>query len=253
MMEVSWILILLFFFVALLYSTVGFGGGSSYIAIMVLAGIDTFLLRSTALMCNIVVVTSGCWIFYRSGLLSLRKILPIILFSIPMAFIGGIWPIREKVLLMLLGISLLVAALLMWRRPLVPSDDQVKPQKITRTGIIGGGVGLLSGLVGIGGGIFLSPILNLLRWDTPKRIAATASFFILVNSVAGLTGQWIQYSPQVDFTWSWPLLAAVLAGGQIGSRISVLRFNQVMVRRMTAAVIFVAGARILWDQVTTAG
>lgn len=247
-MEVSWVLVLLFFFVAMLYSTVGFGGGSSYLALMVLAGVDTYLLRSTALMCNIVVVTGGCWIFYRSGLLSLKKALPIIMVSIPMAFLGGLWPMRERTLLILLGSSLLIAALLMWRRPLRPGSEVKAEGNPVRTGMIGGGVGLLSGLVGIGGGIFLSPILNLLRWDTPKHIAATASFFILVNSVAGLAGQWLQHAPQVDLGWSWPLLVAVLAGGQTGSRLSVLRFDQLMVRRVTALVIFIAGGRILWDQ-----
>ncbi len=248
-MEVSWILVLLFFFVAMLYSTVGFGGGSSYLALMVLAGVDTFLLRSTALMCNIIVVSGGCWIFYRSGLLSLRKVIPIILFSVPMAFVGGLLPIREKTLLTLLGISLMLASFLMWRKPEHNEETPDTQPHFIRTGVIGGGVGLLSGLVGIGGGIFLSPILNLLRWDSPKRIAATASFFILVNSAAGLAGQWIQYAPRVDFSWSWPLLVAVLVGGQIGSRMSVLKFNQLMVRRTTALVILIAGARILWDQV----
>ncbi len=248
-MEISWLLILLFFFVAMLYSTVGFGGGSSYLAILVLAGVDTFLLRSTALMCNIIVVSGGCWIFYSSGLLNIRKIIPIILFSIPMAFIGGLWPVSERFLLILLGVSLLAASFLMWRKPLTQEARETRPQAFAKTGAIGGGVGLLSGLVGIGGGIFLSPVLNLLRWDTPKHIAATASFFILVNSIAGLIGQWVRYSPQVDFAWSWPLLLAVLAGGQIGSRISVLRFNQLMVRRVTALVIFIAGTRILWDQI----
>lgn len=249
-MEVSWILVLLFFLVALLYSTVGFGGGSSYLAIMVLAGVDSYLLRSTALMCNIIVVTGGCWIFYKSGLLPLRKILPIILFSVPMAFLGGLWPISERSLLILLGLSLILASLLMWQKQILSPEAEKTDVSPRKTGVIGGFVGLLSGLVGIGGGIFLSPILNLLKWDSPKTIAATASFFILVNSVAGLVGQWLQYSPHVNLMWSWPLLVAVLFGGQIGSRISVLKFNQLAVRRMTAFVILVAGVRILWDQVS---
>jgi uncharacterized membrane protein YfcA len=248
-MEVSWILVGLFFLVAILYSSVGFGGGSSYLALMVLAGVDTYLLRSTALMCNILVVTGGCWIFYKAGLLNLRKIIPIIVFSIPMAFLGGLWPISERVLLILLGISLIIASILMWKKPVKRLETSEYSISHVRTGVIGGGVGLLSGLVGIGGGIFLSPVLNLFKWDSPKVIAATASFFILVNSIAGLAGQWIQYSPQIDLAWSWPLLVAVLAGGQIGSRISVLKFDQLTVRRVTALVIFIAGFRILWDQI----
>jgi uncharacterized membrane protein YfcA len=115
---------------------------------------------------------------------------------------------------------------------------------------LGSGIGYLSGLVGIGGGIFLAPLLHLLRWAEPKKIAATASFFILVNSAFGLAGQWWSGRFQLDPGFVLPLLAAVFLGGQLGSRISALRFRQAEVRWVTAALVFYAGLNILWKHWT---
>lgn len=246
-MEESFALAGLFFLVAMLYSTVGFGGGSSYLAIMVLAGVDLYLLRSTALMCNIIVVSGGTYLFIKSGYLKIKQAVIIGCFSVPMAFVGGYLPLQKSVIFILLGSALLIASVLLWvKKPLISEADRPKPSMIKATSV-GSGIGLLSGMVGIGGGIFLSPFLHLIKWDTAKNIAALASFFILVNSISGLSGQWLQNSIHVDLAWSWPLLVAVFLGGQIGSRLAIKKFNHNTIRRITAVVIFIASFKILND------
>jgi uncharacterized membrane protein YfcA len=114
-----------------------------------------------------------------------------------------------------------------------------------KDGFIGGAIGFLSGMVGIGGGIFLSPVLNLMKWDTPKKIAATASFFILVNSISGIAGQLSALPNGINYTHIGLLSAAVLIGGQAGSRIGVKKFNPMVIRRVTALVVFIAGIEVL--------
>jgi len=246
-MDDSVTLALLFFIVATLYSSVGFGGGSSYLAIMVLAGIDLYLLRSTALMCNIIVVTGGTYLFIQKGYLKLKEALAMVALSIPLAFVGGYLPLKEKFIFILLGLALFCASILLWvRKPLEEENtDSKKPLKRATT--IGGGIGFISGMVGIGGGIFLSPFLHFIKWDKAKYIAALASFFILVNSIAGLLGQWLQNDINIDLSWSWPMLIAVFLGGQIGSRLATKQFNHETVRRITAVVIMIAAIKILND------
>lgn len=247
-MDNSFLLAIFFFLIAIFYSSVGFGGGSSYLAILVLAGIDLYVLRSTALMCNIIVVSGGTYIFYKEGYLNVRRTLPIIIASVPMAFIGGYLPLSLGFIFILLGFALLVAAVLLWVQPSSKTNQENNHLKSKTTGMtIGGGIGLLSGMVGIGGGIFLSPILNIIHWSKPKSIAAIASFFILVNSMAGLIGQWAQHPPYLDLQWSWPLLLAVLFGGQIGSRLAVQKFSSITIKRTTAILVLIASLKILND------
>ncbi|QSE96002.1 sulfite exporter TauE/SafE family protein [Fulvivirga lutea] len=248
-MDNTLLLVVFFFLIAIFYSSVGFGGGSSYLALLVLAGIDLFVLRSTALMCNIIVVSSGTFIFYQEGYLNVKRTLPIIIASVPMAFLGGYLPLSAEFIFILLGFTLLIASILLWIKPYNHSekneDDFTRKQS---TGVgIGGVIGFISGMVGIGGGIFLSPVLNLINWSKPKRVAAMASFFILVNSLAGLIGQWMQHPPYLDLEWSWPLLVAVLLGGQIGSRLAVQKFSHGTVKRTTAVLVFIASLKILND------
>lgn len=247
MMEDSFALAGLFFLIALLYSTVGFGGGSSYLAIMVLAGVDLYLLRSTALMCNIIVVSGGTYLFIKSGHLNIKQAVIIGCFSVPMAFVGGYLPLQQSVIFILLGTALLLASILLWMRKPHVSDTDSQKQSMLKATSVGSGIGLLSGMVGIGGGIFLSPFLHIIKWDKAKNIAALASFFILVNSISGLAGQWLQNSIHVDLAWSWPLLVAVFLGGQIGSRLATRKFNHDTIRRITAVVIFIAAFKILND------
>ncbi|MTI38795.1 sulfite exporter TauE/SafE family protein [Fulvivirga lutimaris] len=246
-MENPLLLALFFFLIAIFYSSVGFGGGSSYLALLVLAGVDLFVLRSTALMCNIIVVSGGTYIFYQEGYLNIRRTLPLVLASVPFAFIGGYLPLSSKFIFITLGFTLLLASVMLWVKPTHNEQHSVVERTGAVAAVVGGVIGLVSGMVGIGGGIFLSPVLNLMNWNKAKKIAAIASLFILVNSIAGLVGQWMQHPPYLDLNWSWPLLIAVLLGGQIGSRLAVLKFSNTTVQRTTAVLILIASLKILND------
>ena len=240
-------LIFSFLIIALVYSSVGFGGGSSYLALMALLSVSFEILRPTALLCNIVVVTGGSLIFIKEGLLDLKKAWPFFAASIPMAFLGGYFPVKQNVFFQVLAYSLLVAAILLWFQNTLHRDNNpvVKSNLAARIGL-GSVIGFLSGMVSIGGGIFLSPTLHLLKWEDAKKISALASFFILVNSISGLAGQ-LSRNPHLDWKFIAPLLIAVLVGGQIGSRIGVKWFNAMYVKRITALLIFIAGLNILKD------
>lgn len=208
-------------------------------------------MRPAALLCNIAVVAGGSWIFWQKGYLNFRRIMPLCIASVPLAFLGGLTPIQEKTFFLLLGSCLVTSALLMAFQKSVTfgqSDASGKTGSFSAglPAVLGGGIGYLSGVVGIGGGIFLSPILHLIRWDAPKNIAATASFFILINSIFGLAGQFWSGRFQLDLAFVLPLLAAVVVGGQLGSRLSVFQFRQAQVRWITAALVLYAGVNILW-------
>jgi uncharacterized protein len=239
------ILIISFFVIAVIYSSVGFGGGSSYLALMAIMGLSQDIFRPTALLCNIIVVTGGCIIFYREGKLDLKKCLPFVIASIPMAFLGGYWKIEnESTFFIILGVSLIAASVMLWIQP-----EKLARRKSESTLLnigLGAGIGFLSGLVSIGGGIFLSPALHLIDWDEAKKISALASVFILVNSISGLAGQ-LARTATIDWTFILPLLLAVLAGGQIGSRLGARKFDPIYIKRVTAVLILVAGINILKD------
>lgn len=237
----------LFFLTALMYAAVGFGGGSTYNALLVLAGVNYLLLPTIALSCNIIVVTGGVVQYARAGHINIKKLLPWIITSIPAAWLGGYIHVSEKTFTGLLGFSLLLAGLKVFWSPNVSNKKIEYPSFLPY--VIGSGLGLLSGVVGIGGGIFLSPILYLLRWDNAKAIAGTASLFILVNSVAGLSGQLFkldtleQVTALQDYIWVFP---AVFIGGQIGSHLGVHRLKAQTVQRLTAALILFVSVRLIW-------
>jgi uncharacterized membrane protein YfcA len=240
------ILVAAFFIVAIIYSSVGFGGGSSYLALMAqpFFGLLPETIRPAALMCNIVVVTGGVIIFYRDGKLSFKEIWPFLVASVPMAIVGGFWKLNDTTFFILLGFTLLLAAIFLWIKP-----REGKSISLTVSGqvALGGGIGLLSGLVSIGGGIFLSPVLHLMNWSEAKKISALASAFILVNSVGGLLGQFASGAHNINWSFIFPLLMAVLVGGQIGSRLGSKTFNSIYIRRITAILILVAALNILKD------
>jgi uncharacterized protein len=244
-----WEILVFFFTIAILYSSVGFGGGSSYLAILALYGFEYHMLRSTALLCNITVVTFGCYIFFKNRHFKWKKMLPLVIISTPMAYLGGSMRITETTFFILLGIVLLTAAILMWFQPVKTIEPETKTAEnpnLLVNGSLGGGIGFLSGMVGIGGGIFLAPLLHLLRWDRPKTIAATSSFFILVNSIAGLIGQMSQPKFNIDWQLAAFLMMSVFAGGQIGSRLGAIRFQPRVVKSMTAILVAIVGIRILF-------
>lgn len=245
------ILALLFLVTAMLYASVGLGGGSTYNALLVLAGTDYRVLPSLALACNLIVVTGGVWQYRRSGDLSLTFALPFVALSIPMAWFGGRAPIQRETFVLLLGLSLLAAGLAMWLQP-AQSSAAPPGSPIVKWFVglpIGAVVGFVAGMVGIGGGIFLAPLLYLLRLAEPKRIAATASFFILVNSAAGLIGQTMKQGTTAhlaeltDYVW---LGVAVFVGGQIGSRLSTRALSGRVVKRLTGVLVIYVGGRLLY-------
>ncbi len=250
-MDLNLQLAIVFFIVAVFYATVGFGGGSSYLAIMAVFGISAIVMKPTALICNIIVVSSGTYLFIKNKHLDLIKSWPIVLLSIPMAFLGGLWRISEKAFFILLGFSLIIASLLMFVDVLykkVKNEDPASGSNSLLLTVIGGGVGFLSGMVGIGGGIFLSPVLHLMKWSNAKKIAGISSFFILVNSIAGLAGQITKMQFEVEFLSILPMAIAVFIGGQIGSRLGSVYLNPKIVKALTALLILYVGLRIVLFQ-----
>lgn len=238
----------LFFITAVLYAAVGFGGGSTYSALLVLANTDYLILPSIALMCNIIVVSGGTLRFHHKKLIPWRKVWPLFALSVPMAWIGGRINIAENVFLVLLGTALLIAGLSM-----LVQRKRVDPKPDTSSGrlfvpLIGAALGLLSGLVGIGGGIFLAPLLHLMCWERSKVIAGVCSAFILVNSLAGLVGQMMKLEQAANLSNLadyWPLFVAVFIGGQIGSISASGWLNPRLVKLLTAVLILFVAVRLL--------
>jgi len=243
MADELFILFPVFFLLALMYSMAGFGGGSSYLAVLALFSFEYSLIKTTALLCNITVVSGGAYRFYRKGFVRFNKIFPLILFSIPFAYLGGMMQLEEKTFFILLGISLLLASFLMLTQDKMTQN--IKPTSNSYNSILGGSIGFLSGMVGIGGGIFLAPVLYLSNWAEAKAIAATASCFILVNSIAGILGQ----ASAGNFNFSGGevllLLLAVGMGGFFGSRLSIHQLQSQQIKMLTAILIAVVAIRIL--------
>ena len=248
-----------FLVIAALYASVGFGGGSSYTAMLMVMGTDYRLVPIIALVCNLIVVSGGVIQFARARLIQWHVVLPCTLLSIPMAWVGGITPIDKSPFILLLGLALLASGAAMLVTPAEPKGEAREPsaRKLWIIGIpVGSALGYLAGLVGIGGGIFLAPTLYLLRLAPPKVVAATASFFILVNSLSGLLGQWLKLGglemrgELAAHLWLFP---AVLLGGQLGSRAGIRILQPVTVRRLTALLVAIVGCRLLFNWYTTYG
>lgn len=233
---------------ALLYAAVGFGGGSTYSALLALAGVDFRLLPVVSLACNIVVVAGSSIRFARAGLTPWRGALLLTAIAAPAAFLGGLTPIKEATFLAVLGGSLVLTGVTL----LLPATAtrEGEPSRAARwMPLIAAPIGYLAGLVGIGGGIFLAPLLHLARWNGARQIAATAALFILVNSLFGLAGQLLKNGPDLigaAAAFGLPLLIAVVIGGQIGSLLAVRYLPQAAIRWLTAALTIYVGARLLW-------
>jgi uncharacterized protein len=236
-----------FFATALLYASVGFGGGSTYSALLSLVGFDYRLLPILSLACNIVVVSGATIRFARAGTMPWRGALTVSLLAAPLAFLGGLTPIKEAHFLIVLGFSLVLAGLAL----LLPhtSATQGQPTRMARlVPLVAAPLGYLAGLVGIGGGIFLAPLLHLTRWNGARHIAATTSLFILINSLAGLIGQLTKSGPDrftEALSGGLPLLIAVILGGQLGSLMALRWLPERMIRWLTAALTIWAGSRLL--------
>ncbi len=236
-----------FFATALLYASVGFGGGSTYSALLSLAGFDYRLLPILSLACNIVVVSGATIRFARAGTIPWRGALMVSLVAAPLAFLGGLTPLKEAHFLVLLGASLVLAGLALLLPRAVEAGGE--PARLTRfMPLVAAPLGYLAGLVGIGGGIFLAPLLHLTRWNNARAIAATTSLFILINSLAGLVGQLVKAGPDrfgEALSGGLPLLIAVVLGGQLGSLMALRLLPERTIRWLTAALTIWAGSRLL--------
>ena len=243
-----WEIFFFFLIIAFIYASVGFGGGSSYLAILAVYALPFKEIRLIALICNIIVVTGGVFIYVRNKQTDWKKIIPIAVTSVPLAFLGARMKISQETFFVLLGCSLIVAAILLWIKTKAGDGEQVSPPgkySVGKDAVLGGAIGFLSGMVGIGGGIFLSPLLNLMKWDTAKKIAATASVFILANSIAGIAGQISTLPLDINYGRIALYCLAVLIGGQLGSRMGATKFNPLVIRRLTAILVFFAGVEVL--------
>ena len=242
-------LIVAFFATALIYASVGFGGGSTYTALLVLNETDYRILPFVSLVCNVIVVTGGTIRYARAGLIPWRRVLPLVIASAPLAVVGGMTPIKQPMFMAVLGLSLLAAGVLLVLQRELRAEATDRPTKPVADALLGGAIGYLSGLVGIGGGIFLAPVLYLMRWGQARTIAATASLFILINSLSGLVGQSIKLGNAGELsavTNYWPLALAVLVGGQVGSWAGVKISSPTVVRRATGVLILYVAVQLLW-------
>ena len=235
----------LLFLVAFLYSSVGHGGASGYLALMALFSISPDVMKPTALLLNLFVSLTSFIQFYRGKHFNWKIFLPFAIASVPMAFVGGLIKVDADVYKKILGLLLLVpiTRFLFFANIRV---DQIKKSNIALSLLIGAAIGFLSGLIGIGGGIILSPILLLLKWTDMKQTAAISALFIFVNSLSGLAGQLtkgINFSPDM-----YAYVAVAFAGGLFGAYYGSIRFRQVILKYLLAAVLMVAAYKLIFTQ-----
>jgi hypothetical protein len=230
---------------AFAYASVGHGGASAYIAAMALAGIAPAEMRPIALSLNLLVSGIGTYKFWRAGYFRWRLFWPFAVVSIPIAFVGGAVTLPGHAYKILVGIVLIYAAWQLWRSAKAGEEmREVREPPVWLAMLVGAGLGFLAGLTGVGGGIFLSPLLLIAGWAGTKQTSATSAPFILVNSIAGLAAGFTMKSatlpPEI-----WILCVAVLVGGWLGAEYGSRRFANPFIRRMLAAVLAVAGAKML--------
>ena len=237
------LLTFLFFVTAIFYSSVGFGGGSTYLALLLIWNVPYYVFPIIALFCNIIVVSGNCFNYIRAGNFNFKLLIPYLMGSIPMAFIGGALSVEKQIFEILLFFILTIAGVLLLINFKSYDDNEENHKKIPLffSILIGGVLGFVSGIVGIGGGIFLSPILFLLRAGKPKHIITTASLFILINSIFGIIGQLTKNFVLNEVQDYLYLLIAVFIGGQIGNFLNLKIFSTRILALLTAGlVLFVA-------------
>ena len=240
------ILSILFFITAILYSSVGFGGGSTYLALLLIWDIPYNIFPVIALLCNIIVVSGNSFNYIRAGFLNIKLLIPFLIGSIPFAFFGGTLKIDKEIFEILLFFVLSIAGVLLLINNKSYENENLIIKKLNSiySFIIGSVLGLISGIVGIGGGIFLSPILFLLKAEKPKIIATTASLFILINSISGVLGQFTKDNTFNELTNYWPLFFSVLVGGYIGNYLNLKIFSNRTLTIMTSLLVIFVSVRI---------
>ncbi|MDA2912869.1 sulfite exporter TauE/SafE family protein [Acidobacteriia bacterium AH_259_A11_L15] len=234
----------LVFFVAVAYSSVGHGGASGYLAVLSFFGLAPVAMAPSALCLNLLVAGTSFSSYWRAGHFAFRLLWPFLLTSIPFAFLGGLTEVSPKTYMLLLAAVLIFAAYRLLA--VVPPKPEESFLRVPPLGValpVGAGIGFLSGIIGVGGGIFLSPLLILLRWADAKRTAAVSAAFIWVNSAAGLYG----HLSRKDIDWSdlaW-LVGFAFAGGLVGSYLGARRFRGLWLRRILGVVLLVATVKLL--------
>jgi uncharacterized membrane protein YfcA len=233
---------ILLFVVAFLYASVGHGGASGYLALMAIYGFAPEEMKPTALLLNLFVSMTSFIQFYRGKYFILRLFLPLAIASVPMAFLGGMITIEAGIYKKILGVLLLFAvARFFFSRNARP--EEMKPVNIWGAVITGAVIGLFSGMIGIGGGILLSPMLLLLKWTDQKQTAAISALFIFVNSVSGLAGQLTQ---GIVFSSEMILYVAIaFGGGLLGAYFGALKFKQDILKNVLAVVLLLAAYKLL--------
>lgn len=237
------LLSILIFVGALLYSSVGHGGASAYLAIMALYGIAPEEMKPIALILNILVASIGTWKFYRAGCFSWSIFLPIVLAAIPFSFIGGYITAPPHIYKMITGVILLFAAY----RLLVHKDNKEKPVKkmpLLIAILSGAIIGLLSGLIGVGGGIFLSPLLIFMGWASTRTTSGISAMFILVNSISGILGHFTSNTTTMP-GYIWIIAPMAILGGLIGSHFGSGKTANATILKLLAAVLIIAGAKLI--------
>ena len=240
------ILTIFFFITAILYSSVGFGGGSTYLALMLIWDIPYYIFPIIALFCNIIVVCGNSINFVRSGNINLKLVLPYLVGSVPFAFLGASLSIDKDLFEIILFLILVIAGFFLLIESRFFNQKNFKINKIPNfiSISIGSIIGFFSGLVGIGGGIFLSPILFLLKAGYPKNITSSASIFILINSIFGVGGQLTKEIVLSEFLNYWPLFLSVLIGGQIGNFLNIKFLSNKFLALITSLLIIFVAVRM---------
>jgi uncharacterized membrane protein YfcA len=229
------------FLVAVLYSSVGHAGASGYIAVMILFGLAPSAVRPAALVLNILVASLAAWQFWSAGHFSWRLFWPFAMLSIPFSFLGGYLSLPAQTFTILIAIVLFISAVHFFVRPTPDADAHPPARPVAFS--VGAALGFLSGMTGVGGGIFLTPLLIVMRWARTKNASAVSAVFILVNSIAGLGGNYAGTRQLPMF--ALPLLVAAAVGGTLGSYFGSRRFSPRVIKKVLALVLFIAGMKLI--------
>ena len=240
------ILSISFFVTAILYASVGFGGGSTYLALLLILGVPYYIFPVIALICNIFVVSGNSFNYIRAGNLNLKLLIPYLIGSIPLAYIGGSLQIDKNLFEIFLFLVLAFAGtmLLINFKSYDGENKKYKDIPIIISILIGGILGFISGVVGIGGGIFLSPILFIIKAGKPKHIVTATSLFILINSISGIIGQLTKNIVLIEVSNYWYLFLAVMIGGHIGNFLNLKIFPTRILALVTATLVLFISIRM---------
>lgn len=246
MISSDFVLPILIGIVAFLYAGVGHGGASGYIAVMVLLGCAPAAIRQQALLLNCMVSLLSFIAFYRIAGVDRKVVLPLCLCSVPAAFLGGMMELSDQSFHLVLGLSLLfpVFRLLEIPRKNTTSEEIKEPAMVSLV-LAGLGIGLISGMIGIGGGVLLSPLFLMMGWSGPKPVAALSALFIFVNSVSGLAAQSLVHGQDLFSGGILQLILSALAGGLLGARFGAGYLNSIQLKRLLATVILIASVKLI--------